>query len=115
MSCSPLSSCSPPGKPDPCASGPCQNGGTCFHYIGKYKCDCAPGYAGRHCEIGTCGCCRVGGEQHCSFGSKCAALCCWISPPNHFGDVLRGRGSGFGPCQLHDGALCSFQCRLPAF
>uniref|UniRef100_A0A8C3GJT9 Sushi, nidogen and EGF like domains 1 n=1 Tax=Cairina moschata TaxID=8855 RepID=A0A8C3GJT9_CAIMO len=37
-----------------------QNGGTCFHYIGKYKCDCAPGYAGRHCEIGTCGCCRNG-------------------------------------------------------
>uniref|UniRef100_A0A8B9UHK8 Sushi, nidogen and EGF like domains 1 n=1 Tax=Anas zonorhyncha TaxID=75864 RepID=A0A8B9UHK8_9AVES len=51
VSRSPLSSCSPPGKPDPCASGPCQNGGTCFHYIGKYKCDCAPGYAGRHCEI----------------------------------------------------------------
>uniref|UniRef100_A0A8B9IB86 Sushi, nidogen and EGF like domains 1 n=1 Tax=Anser brachyrhynchus TaxID=132585 RepID=A0A8B9IB86_9AVES len=51
VSCSPLSSCLPPGKPDPCASGPCQNGGTCFHYIGKYKCDCAPGYAGRHCEI----------------------------------------------------------------
>ncbi|KFO81208.1 Sushi, nidogen and EGF-like domain-containing protein 1, partial [Cuculus canorus] len=42
------------GKPDPCASGPCQNGGTCFHYIGKYKCDCPLGYAGRHCEIGRC-------------------------------------------------------------
>uniref|UniRef100_A0A8C4VWZ3 EGF-like domain-containing protein n=1 Tax=Gopherus evgoodei TaxID=1825980 RepID=A0A8C4VWZ3_9SAUR len=43
----------PTGKPDSCASGPCQNGGTCFHYIGKYKCDCSPGYTGRHCEIGT--------------------------------------------------------------
>lgn len=39
------------GKPDPCASGPCMNGGTCFHYIGKYKCECPGSFMGRHCEI----------------------------------------------------------------
>lgn len=39
------------GKPDPCASSPCLNGGTCFHYIGKYKCECSPSFIGRHCEI----------------------------------------------------------------
>uniref|UniRef100_A0A672SV00 Sushi, nidogen and EGF like domains 1 n=1 Tax=Sinocyclocheilus grahami TaxID=75366 RepID=A0A672SV00_SINGR len=38
-------------KPDPCASSPCLNGGTCFHYIGKYKCECSPSFVGRHCEI----------------------------------------------------------------
>jgi len=39
------------GKPDPCASSPCLNGGTCFLYIGKYKCECSPSFIGRHCEI----------------------------------------------------------------
>ena len=39
------------GKPDPCASSPCLNGGTCFHYIGKYKCECTEAFTGRHCEI----------------------------------------------------------------
>lgn len=39
------------GKPDPCSSSPCLNGGTCFHYIGKYKCECTDDFSGRHCEI----------------------------------------------------------------
>lgn len=39
------------GKPDPCSSSPCLNGGTCFHYLGKYKCECTEAYSGRRCQI----------------------------------------------------------------
>nr|XP_023857271.1 sushi, nidogen and EGF-like domain-containing protein 1 [Salvelinus alpinus] len=39
------------GRPDPCSSSPCLNGGTCFHYIGKYKCECSGTFSGRHCDI----------------------------------------------------------------
>uniref|UniRef100_A0A3B5LEF8 EGF-like domain-containing protein n=1 Tax=Xiphophorus couchianus TaxID=32473 RepID=A0A3B5LEF8_9TELE len=38
-------------RPDPCSSTPCQNGGTCFHYLGKYKCECTDEYSGKDCQI----------------------------------------------------------------
>lgn len=51
------------GKPDPCASSPCLNGGTCFHYIGKYKCECTEAFSGRHCEISTSSAPTSAGQQ----------------------------------------------------
>ncbi|XP_055602052.1 protein crumbs isoform X2 [Uranotaenia lowii] len=35
----------------PCQAHPCQHGGTCLEDTkGDYKCSCAPGYTGSHCE-----------------------------------------------------------------
>ncbi|XP_041862481.1 sushi, nidogen and EGF-like domain-containing protein 1 isoform X2 [Melanotaenia boesemani] len=39
--------------PDPCASSPCLNGGTCFHYKGKYKCECTETYSGKDCQTSS--------------------------------------------------------------
>ena len=33
-----------------CLSNPCQNGGTCQDLWFTYRCECAPGFAGRNCE-----------------------------------------------------------------
>ena len=38
---------------DECASGPCQNGGTCQDGVNGYACQCAPGYEGDHCQTDT--------------------------------------------------------------
>lgn len=35
----------------PCASSPCQNGGTCFDGSFTYFCQCADGFTGPNCEI----------------------------------------------------------------
>ena len=39
------------GRPDPCASRPCLNGGKCCKqgYNG-YKCTCRSGYSGNNCQ-----------------------------------------------------------------
>ena len=36
------------------SSSPCQNNGTCVNEDnGLFQCQCGPGYAGDHCQIGT--------------------------------------------------------------
>ena len=37
---------------DECASGPCQNGGTCTDQVNGYLCQCAPGYSDLQCQTG---------------------------------------------------------------
>ena len=39
---------------DECASGPCQNGGTCVDQVNGYLCHCAPGYVDLQCQTGMC-------------------------------------------------------------
>lgn len=34
-----------------CASNPCQNGGSCSDFVGRYSCSCVQGYSGYSCEI----------------------------------------------------------------
>lgn len=38
-------------KQSACKSNPCQNGATCFNYIGGYECQCTPGYSGKNCTL----------------------------------------------------------------
>ena len=39
---------------DDCVGVNCQNGGVCVDGVDSYSCTCVQGYAGTHCEIGTC-------------------------------------------------------------
>ena len=37
---------------DECASGPCQNNGTCTDLVLDYNCSCTPGFTGKNCSQG---------------------------------------------------------------
>ena len=43
---------------DPCASGPCENGGTCTREDDGYRCDCP-----------VCGCSQGGATSTCALGT----------------------------------------------
>ncbi|XP_022104784.1 neurogenic locus Notch protein-like isoform X2 [Acanthaster planci] len=53
-------------EPNECESSPCQNGGVCNDGLGKFTCDCAPGYEGVTCNVDTNECssgpCQNGGS-----------------------------------------------------
>ena len=38
---------------DECTSLPCQNWATCLDMVASYKCACADGFTGSHCETGA--------------------------------------------------------------
>ncbi|KAH8352319.1 hypothetical protein KR084_003439, partial [Drosophila pseudotakahashii] len=61
-----------------CASGPCDNGGTCSNTYGGFHCDCRPAFEGASCEVDVNECalyqgtdlgCQNGAECHNQFGS----------------------------------------------
>nr|XP_013013152.1 hepatocyte growth factor activator isoform X2 [Cavia porcellus] len=56
--------------PDPCASGPCLNGGTCSSAQDStsYHCTCSPAFTGRDCGTGE-------GHRRTAAGRGGAALC----------------------------------------
>lgn len=35
-----------------CINSPCQNSGKCVNFNGGYRCDCAQGFTGKHCDQG---------------------------------------------------------------
>lgn len=60
----------PLAVPDPCASGPCLNGGTCSSAQDStsYHCTCSPAFTGRDCGTGE-------GHRRTAAGRGGAALC----------------------------------------
>ena len=50
-----------------CASGPCQNGGTCTELHLNYSCSCATGFMGRNCQINIDDC----ADNNCTNNSTC--------------------------------------------
>ena len=55
-------------SPADCLSSPCQNGGSCFSYNDGYRCNCAQGYTGAHCENAVPSSCV---PNPCSYGGTC--------------------------------------------
>lgn len=66
-----------------CASGPCENGGTCYNTFNGFRCQCRPAFEGTKCELDVNECalyegtdlgCQNGGQCQNQFGSY-SCLC----------------------------------------
>ncbi|KAI8034244.1 hypothetical protein M5D96_013003 [Drosophila gunungcola] len=66
-----------------CASGPCDNGGTCYNTFNGFRCQCRPAFEGTKCEVDVNECalyegtdlgCQNGGQCQNQFGSY-SCLC----------------------------------------
>ncbi|XP_078382582.1 uncharacterized protein LOC144665249 [Oculina patagonica] len=53
---------------DDCASGPCQNGGSCSDKVNGFNCSCQPGFTGTQCEIDVDDC----ASGPCQNGASCS-------------------------------------------
>lgn len=64
---------------DQCASGPCQNGGSCEDQLQSYVCFCPEGFEGRNCETGEgSGASRVLGADSTGWSAQGRAGLSWV-------------------------------------
>ncbi|XP_037087468.1 protein jagged-2-like [Pollicipes pollicipes] len=55
---------------NPCATGPCQHGGTCIDMSGDFQCSCPSGWSGERCQINVNEC----ESLPCMHGGTCEDL-----------------------------------------
>jgi ficolin len=70
-------SCADQDIPDPCASNPCLNGGTCQTQGNEFECQCADGFAGEHCQKDEAECKKTPPEEriNCGWGGVTSSEC----------------------------------------
>ncbi|XP_067272516.1 slit homolog 1b isoform X2 [Pseudorasbora parva] len=76
-------------KCSPCSSNPCQNNGRCrSDATHHYKCSCALGYQGQHCEVSVSACegdpCLNGGTCHSEEARKAFSCLCPLGYSGQF-------------------------------
>ncbi|XP_020802550.1 LOW QUALITY PROTEIN: cubilin homolog [Drosophila serrata] len=55
-----------------CASGPCENGGTCYNTYSGFRCQCRPAFEGTKCEVDVNECALYEGtDLGCQNGAQC--------------------------------------------